>query len=287
MDELRVAETRFLEGERAFRAGDPRRAAEAFEAAYEIVPHIDALWNAARSWQAAAELARAANLYARYLREAPATARDRNSATIALARLAPTLGALEIVAVGFDVVEVDQKRTDVGLVYVHPGVHVVRATNQGREVVQTPRVERGQIVSVAFAPEESIPKPAERPIDSAPKPAERPIAPTTSQGWTPWVLVVEGALTLVASGLTVASALDTRHARDAFFDAPTEQNLDSGRAKQTRTNVLLGVSSALGVVTAATAIWLVDWHSQSPTRASGASLRIGVAPSGLDARGTF
>src|SRR5262249_30884250 len=70
----REAARKFGDATRAFDAGDYRRAGEGFEAAYQLAPHEDPLWNGARAWHLAGDLARAANLYARYLREAPPNA---------------------------------------------------------------------------------------------------------------------------------------------------------------------------------------------------------------------
>src|SRR5258708_39824655 len=67
-DDRRQAAKDFADGDRAFKEGDYRGAAVAYERAYARVPHHSALWNAARAWQRAGELARAANHYAHYLR---------------------------------------------------------------------------------------------------------------------------------------------------------------------------------------------------------------------------
>jgi hypothetical protein len=60
-------------------------------------------------------------------------------------------------------------------------------------------------------------------------------------------------------GLTIWSGTDTLSARDTFDAAMTEENLQSGRAKQTRTNVLLGVTLGVAALTGAAAIFFVDW----------------------------
>src|SRR5688572_23227629 len=88
------AAQRFAEGETAFRGEDYRRAAEAFEAAYLLVPHYDVLWNAARAWERAGEATRAANRYSKYLHDAPPDAHDRGRANVALAQLGKKLGRL-------------------------------------------------------------------------------------------------------------------------------------------------------------------------------------------------
>src|SRR5262249_13544235 len=86
-EDRKAARDRFAEGERAFKAGDFARAGEAFDDAYRLAPHPSAAWNAARAWQKAGEKARAANLYARYLREAPANDPDRSQSAAALVEL--------------------------------------------------------------------------------------------------------------------------------------------------------------------------------------------------------
>src|SRR5262245_7274448 len=78
--DARAAAAAFKEGQRAFRAGDDRRAAEQFELAYHDKPHHSPLWNAAQSWEKAGEYVRAGNLYARFLRDAPPDTPDRNQA---------------------------------------------------------------------------------------------------------------------------------------------------------------------------------------------------------------
>ena len=65
------AATKFKEGERAFKRHEYATAAAAFEEAYAIAPHPAALFNAATAHQKAGKLTRAANLCARYLRDAP------------------------------------------------------------------------------------------------------------------------------------------------------------------------------------------------------------------------
>jgi hypothetical protein len=95
-----------------------------------------------------------------------------------------------------------------------------------------------------------------------------------------WFYAGLGA-TAVAGGLAVGFGIDTanRHAsfaRACGTDAPSCGNLASeGRAAQTRTNVMLGVTAGLGAATVVTAL-LVRWHS--------ASLSVGVARVAFDAR---
>ncbi|WP_438025658.1 hypothetical protein [Sorangium sp. So ce233] len=297
-DGARAAARAFEEGERAFRAGDFAGAAAAFEAAYRAAPHASPLWNAARSWHRAGEIRRAANLYARYLREAPPDAPDRDAAGAALGQIAPRLGRLDVYAPGARDVRVDDAPAEGASVYVNPGSHVVAGEIDGQVLRRTEVIGAGEVRSVALvpaAPRELGPAtPAPLPPPAAGAPAARRAAPRTPappparRPLSPAAVIVGAAVTALGAGLTVASGLDTLAARDAFDAAPTEENLAVGRRKQRRTNVLLGASIGLGALTGAAAIWLVDWGTpaaaSSPARRA---LALSVGPARLTLGGVF
>ena len=95
--EARVrAQLRFSDGETAYKRGDYRAAAEAFDAAYREIHHHVPLINAARAWARTGDNARAANAYDRFLDEAPAQDPDRATATAWLKEQSPALGQLHI-----------------------------------------------------------------------------------------------------------------------------------------------------------------------------------------------
>jgi hypothetical protein len=114
------------------------------------------------------------------------------------------------------------------------------------------------------------------PLAQEPPPQRDSAQASKRHGWSPWVVAVEGALTVIVGGATIGSAVDTRRARDAFQLAPSEQALASGRSKELRTNVLLAVTGGMALVTAATALWLVDWGGGD--RAGGATTALFVTP---------
>jgi hypothetical protein len=267
------AAQQFKEGAKAFDRGDFAQAANAFERAYHLVPHVDSLWNAARARQRADELPRAATLYARYLREAPADALDRNVATSQLVGLAARLGCIEVHGSGIEQLAVDEHPSEERILYVSPGAHVVHAVVAGTLVQQTPELAAGDVVSLVF---EAAAPPVSPELHSAPQPDRppleaRPSPPSGRGGVSPWFVAGGGALTGVAVAATIASGLSTLSALDAFNAHPTASNLATGQSMQARTNVLLGVSIGLGVMTAATAIWLVDWRG-----APRSDVRVGV-----------
>jgi hypothetical protein len=292
-----AAAAAFAEGERAFAAGDYGHAADAFEAAYRAAPHPDALWNAARAHHRAGERARAANLYARYLRTAPPGAKDRDAATTALRELAERLGRLDVVAPGATEVTIDGGPWDGASLYVHPGSHVVRARVGDRVIVRAPAVEAGGVVSVALVdepPPAPAPAPAPPPAAAAapaPLPAPRPTTPPPP-GPRPALVVasVGGGLTAIAAGVLLWSGVDTLNARSAYDGLPagshTQEIIDAGHAKQDRTNVLVGVTAGLGALTAAGTIWLFATSPRAEGTAS-RGLRLGVAGSGASLAGSF
>jgi tetratricopeptide (TPR) repeat protein len=258
----KAAAKSFAEGQKAFKKGDYRHAAESFDKAYELAPHHAPLWNSARAWHRADERARAANLYAKYLREAPPNARDRNSATEALSELKGQLARLEIHAPDLEDVRVDGEAVEGLSVYVTPGEHVIEARKGDRTVRQRQTVAAGAVVSTALVV----------PPDQPPPPPPPP--PPKETGWSPWVVVAGGGLTAVGLGLTIWSGADTLSQKDTFDAARTQENLDAGRSKQTRTNVLLGVTIGVAALTGAAAIFFVDFGGEpAPDAAEAPSSR--------------
>lgn len=288
-EDVRAAARKFTEGERAFRRRDYLHAAEAFEAAYDLAPDEDVLWNAARARHRAGDLARAANLYARYLRDAKPSAPDRDRATAALNQLRPSLARIDVQAPPDSVVTIDGASGDTRSLYVNPGAHVVRERRGDRVREKLPAVAGGQVLSVAFGGDDDAgeardaPAPPPTPAPTrAPAPAvvrasppER-AAPSSSGVVPPWVFGVEAAVTVVFAAATIASGLDTRAARNDFVAHPTDQGLADGKAKEVRTNVLLGVTAGLGVLTAVTGLWLVRWHGIAFQAGAGAAYATAV-----------
>jgi len=248
----------FAEATRAFEAGDYVRAGEAFELAYREGPHYSPLWNAARSWDHAGDEIRAANLYARYLREAPPEAPDRDRATAALVRLSAHLGKVEIHAA--EAVRLDGREIDGPIVYVAPGDHqAVAGASQ-----TTFRAVAGESVSVTLAAPEQPPSAP----PSVPPPPPAPIVERS--GLPPVVAVVGAALAVVGGGLTIASGADTVAKKHAFLDDRTQANLDAGRSAEVRTNVALGLTIGVAAVTGVVALFFTDWRATRAPRVQGA-----------------
>jgi hypothetical protein len=257
-----AAQEQFAEGQRAFAAGDFRHAAEAFEEAYRKKPHYSPLWNAARSWQKAGESTRAANLYARYLREAPATARDRDQATASLAELAARLGRIVVQAQGGTDVRIDGKPVEGDGLYVPPGEHVVEGKFESAAARRVVTVDGGKVLSVTLEPPRAETPDKQAVVVTPPPP--RSEEPGLRLPWT--VVLVGGVLTAAGAGVTIWSGLDTNAKRRAFDGAPTQANLDDGKDRQLRTNIALAVTGGLAVLTGVAALF-VDWGGSKETGA--------------------
>jgi len=247
----------FVEGQRAFEAGDYRRAATSFEAAYAAKPHHSALWNAARSWQRAGEDLLAANLLERYLRDAPKDAQDRDEATSALNALNKKLGRVQIQVVNATAMKLDGNTPsqNQSTFYVAPGDHVVSGIDAGDKPIKKMfSVKAGELLSVTLNGEQAAEKPVPPPVV-----VTTPPPPSESQPLPPWVVYAGGGLTVVGGVLTVLSGVDTIDKRDAFLDDQTQSRLDDGYSAQARTNVALGITAGVAVLTAVAAVFFVDW----------------------------
>jgi len=257
------AAAHFAEGERAFIRGDFVQAAAEFEAAYLANPHPISLWNAAFSWERAGERVKAANFYRRFLAEAPSETANRDRATSSLRELQKSVALIEIVAPDASSVRVDER--DFGAdrqVYVAPGTHLVTARIGDETLSEQVTVDAAQTRTVTLAPKKT-------PVVEPPKQAiVRPVVPLPApRGQSPWLFVPFASATAAGLGLMIGFGVDTLVAR-ADYDALTknEQFLfyDQGKFKQDRTNVTIGITGGLALVTGAIALFAIDWGSGKP-----------------------
>jgi tetratricopeptide (TPR) repeat protein len=261
--ELRAAAKEFAAGERAFGAGDYRRAADAFEAAYRASPHHAPLWNAARSCLRSGQDVRAANLLERYLRIAPADAPDRDHATAALAEVSPRVGRIELHRALAREVELDDTATSAAVVYVAPGEHVIRATgSDGTEIVRRMTVAAGAVVSISLEPADGVAPATSTNTSTTTRTTAMGREEGRKNGLSPWFVVAGGAATATAGGLAMAFGLGTIESRNAFRADPTPERYDAAVRDQMRTNVALVTTGLLAVATGAVAVFLVDWKGR-------------------------
>jgi len=260
----RAAKAQYEEGERAFKKGDFRRSAELFENAYRIVPHHSALWGAARAWIRAGEDVRGANLLERYLREAPPNAPDRDRATEVITDLDKRLGRIEVLLNDVTDVRIDGEVLDGDKLWVVPGEHVASADAHGKPVRKTVSVAAGDRVSVTL----ELPPPVVTP----PMVENR-----TPRPLPPWLIIVGGGLTVAGAGVLTYSGIDTINKKNDFQEyvsglgsgAPgftrdaAQSKLDEANQAQDRTNILIGVTVGVAVVTTVAALFFTDWGQKA------------------------
>lgn len=279
---------RFRAGEAAFARHDYVAAGTEFDAAYADSPHESSLFNAALSWEKAGELARAANLYRRYLRVAPAGAKDRAKAAASVDELSRRLGKLDLIRSGATEVRLDGRLLDEDAAFTSPGEHALAwVALDGKPDARVVRVAAGETVSVVLvAPPATVePSPKPTPIPAPPKDAAPivPIEPPRS-GVSPWVAIVLGSATFVSGGVLLWSGIDVLQAKADFEQQKPGLDVDAQRAliedgvsRTDRTNVLVGITSALGVATGITLVF-TDYRawSRSPDRpTTGVHARLG------------
>ncbi len=280
-----AAHEAYEQGKAAFAARDFLRAGQLFLDAYARAPHHDPLWNAARAFDLGGEAARAANLYTRYLEVAPPDGLDRDRATAARKELATRLGRLDVVARGVDAVKVDGVAIEGTTTYVAPGDHVVTGRARdgaSRDVRAQIKVAAGASASVVLEP----PPPAAPPPPPPSSSSTAATMPVRAEPRGPRVLPssvvwIGAGLTAALGVVTVVSGLDTLDAKHRYDTAPTGSLLDSGRAKETRTNVLFWSTIGVGTLTGIAARFFVDWLS------SGTAVRAQLGPMSARIEGTF
>ncbi|MBK8937108.1 MAG: hypothetical protein IPM79_05565 [Polyangiaceae bacterium] len=264
------AERLFLEGEAAFARGDFTLAGRSFEAANELDAQPTSLFNAARSWERAGEPQRAANLYRRFVDGAPPDTPNRDRATQSLSELAAQLGRLEVIAPGAASLSIDGKPAASGAVFVNPGGHLLTATFPGTTTEERVTVEAGKSLTVLLQPQPAA--------ITTPAPPIEPPAPART-GVSPWLFGGFVAATTLSGGLLLWSGIDTVIARDDYLKmsvAEQRLNYDDGRAKQDRTNVLIGVTSGLAVTSGLIALFAIDWGHGTLVGASPSEVRLVV-----------
>ena len=261
-----------------------RAAAELFESAFKRVPDPKTLFSASSAWQKNGDVVRAANGYARYLREAPEKAPSREKAKKELETLSARLGQLAIKADGASQVSVDSEAVVLPLapiVYVSAGAHALEARFGDKAATQSTTTAAGAVSTVVLvAPPE--PKAAAPVLVVAPTAAPKPQPLARRKPLPPLAVYIGAGATVLVGGLTVISALDTASQKDTFDAERSQENLDAGKSKQLRTNILLAVTGGFAVLTGVAAVLLVDWKGRS-----GETVQVGAGPGSLVLRSTF
>lgn len=144
--------------------------------------------------------------------------------------------------------------------------------------------------TAALPPTSTPPPPVGAVSAPASKAAPAPAPPSAEPSRKPLprvVVAIGGGLTVVAGAVAIASAVDVSGKHGDFVSlgcASVVSNectslASSGKSAETRTNVMLGVTGGLAVVTAVVAFTLVDWGGHESGKA------ITLAPTGGPGQG--
>jgi tetratricopeptide (TPR) repeat protein len=307
-EQVRAAAEAFDLGRQSYKAGRYTEAAEQFERADASAPSSTALELAIRARDKAGDLDRAGTLASLALTLYP---NDEN-----IGKIAPDV----ITRAGADLYELSVTCTEPceitdGTKVVHgraassrtlflaAGTHQLRASfGGGRTESKSVEATPGASGSVDFAPESTEePEAKEEPVQEAPpEPPPPEEEPEVKKGLPPMLFWVGAGATVAAGGVTVWSGLDTVNNPGADRVKAECQAGDEncklyqeGRAKQTRTNILLGVTGVFAVATGVLAA-VVDWGPPSLPSADEGQARPRVSPwfawsngPSLGARGSF
>lgn len=279
--DIKRAADAFDRGRDAYRAEEYIEAAEHFEAADGHAPSALALRFAIASRQEAGQLARAATLATLALARHPEDAELSELANSVIEEAAASLYKVEVSCdepceLVLDDKIVHGQRNSERILFVDPGRHRLRASwpdNRNRsEIVEA--VAGGSGYVNFFIPEKTV-APSEVQWDSD---TEQEVVPTDRGGWSPVVFWTGVGLTVAggaASTILGIRALNepgrdtVRSACREFTGTPTDcPEYKEGRANQMQANVAIVATSAIGVFTAITGLFLTDWSTDDPGRDS-------------------
>ncbi|MFO7180250.1 MAG: hypothetical protein DIU78_016235 [Pseudomonadota bacterium] len=308
-ENIRAAADAFDRGRDAYRVEDFAAAAEAFEAADRFAASATAIEYAIRAHDKAGQLHRAATVAVVAKARHPSEKKLQSLVAEVLGRAERELFELAVecsepceLSVDSEIVfgKADFERT----IFLPEGTHtigaafgqgrsetkeiVARRGGQGRLLFEAPPdpVQVARKKSKSKPESEADPEPqyffteADSGTDDAASSQER--AEASGEGWSPaifWVLV--GA-TVAAGGATIASGLDAlenpgeERLRDACRTGPREHCealYSDGVRRQNRTNILLGTTVGLGLVTALVGVLATDFGASSNDGDDGLSAR--------------
>ncbi|MGE3674889.1 MAG: hypothetical protein AB7K71_34800 [Polyangiaceae bacterium] len=289
----------FDSGVEAFKKEDYPAALEQFRRAYDVQQHPIVVFNLALA-EAKMNLPLEAMEHFEQLIADPAA--DAELKTRAKSELELAQGLVASVSVEFlgsgkgsrsiELQVGDQSsKSDAPTIRVNPGKYHVSVSVDGKEVVSR---------DLELAPSERFRLAVDQtgavtsPEDSPPRDV-----PPEQQGLSPVWAYVGAGLTVVLGGLTLWSGLDTQSAVQDFdqreaslSEGEAQALLDDGHAKETRTNILIGATSVVGVTTLVLAAFFVDWGGRKhPEQAFVTGPVVGAALDGsglsLGYRGRF
>ncbi len=311
-EDVKLAGDAFDQGKRAYKDREWVAAAEHFETADRYAPASVTLELAIRARSKAKQLDRAATLAALALDRHPTDKKLAELASPVLQRAEKALHRVRVdcqpacdIVVGTKLVHGGsaERRT----VFVRLGKHEIRAGwSGGRSVSESIEAKKGGKSDLSF---EAPPEEAKAPVTPGADPgSSKPAGPKspepgpdpgpTSQsgsGLPPAVFFIGAGLTVAAGAATVWSGLDTQNnpgvdrVREECAGQGTDCDLyQDGLSRQRRTNVLIGVTAGLGVVSGVIGAFFTDWSGGDSTKSAKVEPFVNVVGgASVGARGSF
>lgn len=294
-DRLKSAAEEYDRGRRAFLADDFDGAAVHFENAYRDAPRAETLRLAIRARRKGKQLARAAILAAVAQQRYPDDAATAQLAKETLAETAPQLNEYLVdcnadCAIAADGRVVSQSDAQKHRIFLEPGAHDLGVSFKQGGVSKHVDAKRGGKDTLSF---EAPPAPVVAPVVVAP-PVTPPVVPeqppASTKPFGPAVFFIAAGVTVALGAGTVLSGIDTKNnpgvdavRRDCAGKDTSCPEYQDGKSKETRTNVLLGVTLGAAAVTGVIGLFFTQWSS-SP-------IKVGAAPTpgggSIGAVGTF
>jgi hypothetical protein len=255
-------------GYRAYVAKQYEEAAIHFENAFFAAPNPAELRSAIRSRRETGQLARAATLAAIGKRKFAGDAALGKLADETIAAARPKVFEIHVtspeecnVAVDAKVVTAE-KSTDFRF-YVDPGSHDLSVGWSDDRGTRVPvDATAGGTKDLALSP----PPPPPKKPDLSNVPPGNNTTPESTKPFGPAVFLVGLGLTAAAGGVTIWSGIDTENhpgasavKADCVGQGASCPQYQQGLSSQTRTNVLIGVTSGLGAITAVVGIFFTQW----------------------------
>ncbi|MEO8877649.1 MAG: hypothetical protein ABI461_18800 [Polyangiaceae bacterium] len=275
-ERIRSAAAEYDAGRRAFMENKYEEAAIHFENAFHDAPRAEALRNAIRARKDAKQFARAATLAALAER---AYADDANTMVVVhdtLSDAAPKLERISLdcspkcgVASDGRVLSLDDVSHFV--FFLDPGEHDVVVSWEGDRTKQVKVAAKagGRLEWKLDAPLAAPVAPP--PVAVQPPPPVKEQLQAKSKPFGPVIFFIGAGLTVVGAGATVLSGIDTQNnpgaaavQKDCAGQGESCPEYQEGRSKQLRTNILLGSTIGVGVLTGVVGVFFTQWSHPHP-----------------------
>jgi len=298
-DRLKSAAEEYDRGRRAFLADDFDGAAVHFENAYRDAPRAETLRLAIRARRKGKQPARAAILAAVAQQRYPDDATTAQLAKETLAEATPQVNEYVVdcnadCAIAADGRVVSQFDAQKHRIFLDPGAHELGVSFKQGGVSKHVDAKRGGKDTLSFeAPPAPVTPPPVTTTTPPVAPAPEQPAPSTKP-FGPAVFFVATGITVALGAGTILSGIDTKNSpgadavrRDCAGQGTSCPEYQDGKSKETRTNVLLGVTIGAAAITGVIGLFFTAWSSSAPS----SSIKVGAAPTpgggAIGASGTF